>query len=362
MTYRLTASVDLLNILLQYASKLGMNEQTILSGSGVDLSAYKFNEARIPIQPFHLVWTFILNRANDPDFGLHFGEHTQKLLGRHLIFAMMMNCENADQAIRKNFQYHNLIMDMIRPVMKVEKTSACLTWEMNHPSLHPERHFSESILSLFISMMRALTEDRFRLKTIRFTHPCPESTAEHERIFQAPLEFGHKHNEIVFSRNYLDTPILLANSKNFEGLEYLVQKALHRVYAFHSWSEKVAQILFKELLKEKNIDIKTIAGHLAMTTRNLQLKLKAENTSFQMLFDEVRKEIAMNYLEDENASICEIALLLNFSDQSAFHHAFKRWTGKTPGEYRKKQEPISKRLKSVTPAKADVRKRTENTG
>ena len=335
MTYQLTASVDLLNILLKFASQLGIDEQTIISECEVDLLAYKFNEARIPFHKFHLIWTFILNRADDPDFGLHFGEHTHRLLSRHLLFAMMMNCENAEQAIRKNFQYHNLITDIIRPVMKVEKASACLTWEMNNPSLPPERHFSESILTLFVSMLRSLTEDQFRLKAVRFTHPCPENTAEHERIFQAPLEFGCKSNEIILSGSYLDTPILLANSKIFEGLEHLVQKALHRVYALNPWSEKVAKILFSSLLKEKNIDIGTIAGQFAMTTRNLQLKLKVENTSFRKILDEVRKEIAVSYLKDVNASICEIALLLNFADQSAFHHAFKRWTGKTPGEYRK---------------------------
>ena len=219
--------------------------------------------------------------------------------------------------------------------MKVEKASACLTWEMNNPSLPPERHFSESILTLFVSMLRSLTEDQFRLKAVRFAHPCPENTAEHERIFQAPLEFGCKSNEIILSGSYLDTPILLANSKIFEGLEHLVQKALHRVYALNPWSEKVAKILFSSLLKEKNIDIGTIAGQFAMTTRNLQLKLKVENMSFRKILDEVRKEIAVSYLKDVNASICEIALLLNFADQSAFHHAFKRWTGKTPGEYRK---------------------------
>jgi AraC-like DNA-binding protein len=71
-----------------------------------------------------------------------------------------------------------------------------------------------------------------------------------------------------------------------------------------------------------------------MTVRNLQLKLKEEGTSFRILLDEVRKQIAIGYLKDGSESICEIALLLGFADQSAFHHAFKRWTGKTPGEYR----------------------------
>ena len=83
------------------------------------------------------------------------------------------------------------------------------------------------------------------------------------------------------------------------------------------------------------MDIETIAGHLAMTTRTLQNKLKEADTSFRKLQDEVRKLLAIGYLKEGNDSICEIALLLGFADQSAFHHAFKRWTGRTPGEFRR---------------------------
>ena len=97
----------------------------------------------------------------------------------------------------------------------------------------------------------------------------------------------------------------------------------------------MAQRLFKALLRETQSDIEAVAGHLAITPRNLQLKLQKEGTSFRKLRDEVRKEIAVGYLKEDNDSICEIALLLGFADQSAFQHAFKRWTGKTPGEYRR---------------------------
>jgi AraC-like DNA-binding protein len=331
----LSASVDLLHILLKYASQLGMDEQVIISKCSIDLPKYYSHESRIPIHRFHVIWSFILKHAKDPDFGLHFGEQSHTMLSRHLLYAMMMNCENVEQAIRKNFQYHNLIMDIIRPVIRIENNIACLSWEMSHPLLTHERHFSESILALFVSMLRYLTEDRFRLKEIRFTHSCPENTAEHERIFQAPLMFGQNYNEIVISKRYLDTPILLANSKILEGLELLVQKTLHQVYALNSWSEKVAKNLFKALLQEKKADIETITRNLATTKRTLQLKLKKEGTSFREILDEMRKEIAISYLEDADASICEVALLLGFADQSAFHHAFKRWTGKTPGEHRK---------------------------
>ena len=65
------------------------------------------------------------------------------------------------------------------------------------------------------------------------------------------------------------------------------------------------------------------------------MKLQKEKTTFRQVLDEVRKEIAVAYLKDAEASICEIAPLLGFADQSAFKNAFKKWTGRTPGEYRK---------------------------
>ncbi|RJP95202.1 MAG: AraC family transcriptional regulator [Desulfobacteraceae bacterium] len=65
------------------------------------------------------------------------------------------------------------------------------------------------------------------------------------------------------------------------------------------------------------------------------MKLRKEETTFTHLFDQIRKTTALTYLKDPEVSICDIALLLGFSEQSAFNHAFKRWTGTTPGKYKK---------------------------
>jgi hypothetical protein len=68
------------------------------------------------------VWVAVQTHSKDPDFGLHFGEHAYRLLRRHLLYAMMMNCDTVEQAIQKNFQYHNLMMDIIRPVIRFDTT------------------------------------------------------------------------------------------------------------------------------------------------------------------------------------------------------------------------------------------------
>ena len=77
-----------------------------------------------------------------------------------------------------------------------------------------------------------------------------------------------------------------------------------------------------------------IAQKLALTPRTLQNKLKQEGVTFSRILDNVRQEIAQFYLSEQEESIAEIALLLGFSDQSAFTKAFKQWTGLTPYRYR----------------------------
>jgi AraC-like DNA-binding protein len=71
-----------------------------------------------------------------------------------------------------------------------------------------------------------------------------------------------------------------------------------------------------------------------MSVRNLQRSLQAEGTSYQQLLDQTRKELAVRHLQQPQSSIHDVAFLLGFSEPSAFHRAFKRWTGQTPREYR----------------------------
>ncbi|MBE8992330.1 helix-turn-helix transcriptional regulator, partial [Nostoc sp. LEGE 12450] len=69
--------------------------------------------------------------------------------------------------------------------------------------------------------------------------------------------------------------------------------------------------------------------------RTLQRQLKKAGTSYQELLDQMRQQLSIYYLQERHIAICEVAFLLGFSETSAFYHAFKRWTGTTPGEYRR---------------------------
>ena len=82
--------------------------------------------------------------------------------------------------------------------------------------------------------------------------------------------------------------------------------------------------------------LSAVASELRLPGRTLQRRLAAEGTSFAALLDSVRHELAIEHMADPRTSLAEIAFALGFADQAGFHRAFMRWTGRTPGEYRKR--------------------------
>ena len=72
-----------------------------------------------------------------------------------------------------------------------------------------------------------------------------------------------------------------------------------------------------------------------MSKRTLQRTLQKEGTSFNALLNSTRMDLAKQYVRDREISFTEIAFLLGFTESSTFSRAFKRWTGKSPREYRK---------------------------
>ena len=100
-----------------------------------------------------------------------------------------------------------------------------------------------------------------------------------------------------------------------------------------NFTESVTQLIAEELHKSEP-GIEAIASRLGYAPRTLQRKLKEVGTSYQELLDKTRSQFAAQYLQEKHIAISEIAGLLGFSEASAFHRAFKRWTGMTPSEFR----------------------------
>ena len=100
-------------------------------------------------------------------------------------------------------------------------------------------------------------------------------------------------------------------------------------------STEVFQLIIDGIFSGSVPDMDEVAKRLARSRRSLQEKLKKEGSGFRDLLQAARKQVALNFLYRQDASVCEIAFMLGYSDQSAFTHAFRRWTGQSPKDIQK---------------------------
>jgi len=103
--------------------------------------------------------------------------------------------------------------------------------------------------------------------------------------------------------------------------------------ALADFATQVRRLLI-ETLPESGPDQAVIARELNVSIRQLQRELQARDYSFKQLTSEVRHDLAISYLEEKQKSIGEITFMLGYSEPANFGRSFKKWTGKTPGEYR----------------------------
>jgi len=168
--------------------------------------------------------------------------------------------------------------------------------------------------------------------------PNPEPGAAdreaYKDLLRCSLRFGAPLAAFVVPRADLTRAVENADPALAELIEPQLERALADAGASSRAAVPVRRALVA-MLGGQEPTLERVAKRLGTTPRTLQRRLRDENTTFQDLLDSVRHELALVHVGKQASSIDEIAWLLGFSNGSAFHRAFKRWTGVTPGEFRR---------------------------
>jgi AraC-like DNA-binding protein len=138
----------------------------------------------------------------------------------------------------------------------------------------------------------------------------------------------------LFDRRLLDMPLPSADPKLHEVMRRHAEVMLNDLPRTRSLSDQVRELIAKELTSG-NASVVRVASHLNVSSRTLERRLEREGTTFTYLLDDLRKRLALGYVGADHLDLSEVALLLGFSQTSAFHRAFKRWTNQTPLHFRR---------------------------
>ena len=336
MPEQLTVSSLMVQNLKNYMHSQGKNFGEICAAAGIRQGAefLSDSEARLPATDYLLLFLESEKASGDPFFGLNLGRETARSYpGGSVLMHMMMNCPTVGEALDRFFRYHDLMADALRPCMRADGAYVFLGWKSASPGLQPPRPMAETLLSFFAGILEFLGEGRIALHEVRFQYPAPSDLFQYLKRFSAPLLFDAPSSEVVMAKEHLALPVPLANSALLQTLEEFANKLLHRIYFSKTWSHRVGENLLSRLILGKAFNVDAIARDLGLSTRSLQARLKEEGGSYRRILDYVRQETAIKYMQDGKMTLCDIAFILGFSEQSAFNRAFKRWTGSNPKAY-----------------------------
>jgi len=189
-----------------------------------------------------------------------------------------------------------------------------------------------SALSGSANLLAYYSQQAQCIQRIELTIPQPRDWDSYTSQVDWPVLFGQPFNRLVFSSDILQKNILTADPGTEKSIKEICNQLLFQIESQEGVTSKVRQFILEQ--HEYYPNLVETAAFLCVSPRTLRRKLQQVGTTYQAVLDDVRKTIAIEYLTTTTKPINHIAFELGFNDKSNFGRAFKRWTGKRPGEYR----------------------------
>ncbi|MCC5857500.1 MAG: AraC family transcriptional regulator [Ectothiorhodospiraceae bacterium] len=324
-------SVRSVRPVLDYVEEHGRRSADLLRTAGIDHAVLDDAEGRIPHGKALALWEAAGQLAGDRNIGLHVGEAIRPGTFGALEYAVLTSSRLGD-GLERLVRYHRVLHDAAQVSLERQGDVAVLAHRLPVPGGAP-RPVADYVLAGWLSMLRRITGMGFRLTAVCFPYPMPADRSAHQRIFSAPLRFEHHRSELRFPAELLERALVGADPVLQPIVESRIATLLEALPSSGGYVARVRRALLDELCDGEPV-LERVARKLHMSPRTLHRRLAAEGTGFRQLVTTLRRELAEHHLNDPGLSVAQVAFLLGYSEPSAFHRAFKRWTGSSPDAFR----------------------------
>jgi AraC-like DNA-binding protein len=292
----------------------------VLLGAGIPQSLLADDRARVtPAQYTKFIQT--LWEVLDDEF-MGFGPRPSKRGTFAMMCLLAVHCPDLESALKRGLAFYALFDEPLE-----------LSLDGGRFTLHvpgdPDHFLTESLLVLWHRFSSWLIGRRIPLQGAEFGYPEPAHAAEYHLIFGCPLRFGARVTTIAFDPKFLRMPVVQDEAALKRFLRHSPADLLSRRDHGADTSGHVRRLLGRGVT-----GLEAVAAQLGVSAPTLRRRLAAEGTSFREVREQLLRDQAVASLVRGGESVEELALRLGFSEASAFHRAFKRWTGSSPGSYR----------------------------
>jgi len=317
-----------------YLMANGISRAKLTERFGNTLLLTDDQEARIPLEHYVQLWDAAIRWTGDAALGLKLGvQHDVSEMG--IVAHVVLNCENLRSGLEQYVRLFSVVNDAISLSLDDDRHGKAQYASLNFMHRHPELYCIpdvERTLVLAFYRTRAWLGKELRLKSVSVQHQAPSYLTRYRQVFGCPVYFNQSDCKIVFEQQYFDLrPKRSSPYLKTAALQYA--NSLLDIFSRQPLSERVKTLIYRDI-EQHEPDIVSIAARLNMSQQTLYRKLKHEGVFFQKLVESVRFTKARQLLAQSGLSASEIALMLGFSELSAFSRAFKRWSGMSPKAFR----------------------------
>ena len=273
------------------------------------------------------------------------GELQDDLLGFHLarsfdlreiglLYYVIASSERLEDALRDAERYSRILNEGIRLRFSLQDRAATIALDYVNVDRQADRHQIEFWLVALVRMCRQVTETRLAPSQLKMRHLRSETPPEFRTFFGCDVEFGADGDAVSFAAPFAALPVAGRDDYLNELLRRYAEEALASKSPERPILRSKVEEALPGLLPHGRAVAPEVARRLGMSSRTLSRKLGEEGTSFAEILDQLRAALAKRYLDDETLPVSEIAWLLGYREVSSLTHAFKRWTGTTPRQFR----------------------------
>lgn len=306
----------------------GVDAEAVFARAGIPVSELSEPDRRFPREKMTVLWRLAREASGDPAFPLHLVERIP-----HGSFGVLeyvaRSSSTLGEALGRVIRYVRLLDDVAEIGFLRQKDEVTIVPRVTDAWPIPS-DVMEALLAMTLRLARELTGDPSLLpRSVELAHPAPADCREHTRVFGLPVQFGARRSGITFAAAQLSLPVVKADPALSAILDRHAEELLRRLPPAGTFGQRVRGLLAAEL-RGGEPSLGAVAAKLGVSTRTLRRRLDDEGTSLTALLDELRRELALRYLEEHDMTLDAIAFELGFADARAFRRAFKRWTGRAP--------------------------------
>jgi AraC-like DNA-binding protein len=317
------------------ACEHGVDPDPLLVKAGLTKEQIDDRTARVKVQSQIAFLNRIGKVIRDPLLGFHLA-HAVDLRQLGLLYYVVASSDTFGDAWQRGARYTSVTNEGVSLEYR-EGPGIGMKFDYIGVPRHVDCHQIEFCMAALLRLCRQLTNRRVMPLRVTFTHHRHDDPSELSAFFGCPVEFGRSADRLTFAVGVRNLPVVSADPYLNEILIAMADQVLAARKDRGGSLRSDVENAVVPLLPHGLADITEVARRLGFSKRTLARRLSAEGLTFSAVLEDLRGDLARQYLGDEALPISRIAWLLGYQEISAFTHAFKRWTGLTPRAARAQQ-------------------------